>query len=81
MLDLLQPFISAMGIKAARCACRSRCGSSSGKLTSTMSDDGSMSVKEREESLSRIRSDPQTTVILISYVSRHLPLSSPGQRV
>ena len=69
MLDLIQPFLTAHGIKHVRCECFFRHGSGvRGHADARICiDDGSMSKDKREASLEKIRSSKNTRVILISF--------------
>jgi SNF2 family DNA or RNA helicase len=69
MLDLIQPFLKAEGIRHARCVYLLLGGSETPCHADrhVRTDDGSMSKDQREASLEKVRSSTSTRLILISF--------------
>ena len=67
MLDLLEPFLEDEGIKYVRCKWSTIWIDFLSRWSDFLPDDGSMTPKDREASLSKIRTSSSTRVILISF--------------
>lgn len=66
MLDLIEPFLKADGIKYVRCK-RCRLHLQYSHFDLRFPDDGSMTKPDREEALRKIKTSSSTRVILISF--------------
>ena len=70
MLDLLEPFLRAEGIKFVRCKydfMHFNMGALRLVLNQVLTDDGSMHAKDREVTLNKIKTSSSIRVILISF--------------